>query len=227
MPRITGIKACVFDAYGTLFDTSAAAQQARTTLGDKTDALAALWRQKQLEYTWLRSLMGTPYRDFWGLTGDALDYAMAALGIHDHTLHQRLMAFYFELDAYPEVPAVLGELKALGKRTAILSNGSSDMLTGAVKAAGIDAMLDAVFSVDTVKIYKPHPSVYQIAVDRLGVQPGQICFLSSNAWDVAGAANFGFKTVWVNRFRQPAEPLPGKPVAVIDDLKGLLTLLLG
>lgn len=225
MTTIDGIKACVFDAYGTLFDVAAAARRMEERLGDKTEPLAALWRTKQLEYTWLRSLMGTPYRDFWDLTGDALDYAMASLGIEDEAVRGRLMDLYLQLDAYPESKGVLGSLKEAGLKTAILSNGSSGMLSSAVTAAALCHELDLVLSVDEVDVYKPHPDVYQMAVDHLDVAPGAIAFLSSNAWDVAGAAYFGFKVVWVNRFGQPPERLPGKPVAEVTDLTGLPPLL--
>jgi len=217
-------KACVFDAYGTLFDVAAAAARCRGELGDKADPLAQIWRTKQLEYTWLRSLMGA-YEDFWTLTGDALDFAMAALELDGGGLRDRLMELYFKLDAYGEAASVLGTVKDAGRATAILSNGSPAMLAAAVENAGIRALLDQVFSVDGLGIYKPHPSVYQLCVDGLGVDAGRICFLSSNAWDVAGAAHFGMNVVWINRFGQGAERLPGKPAAVIATLADLPALL--
>lgn len=220
-----GIRACVFDAYGTLFDVLGAAAPERAALGTQMQPLAQLWRQKQLEYTWLRSLMGD-YADFWQVTGDALDYALDAMHIADPALRQRLMDVYLRLDTYPEVPDVLKKLRAAGLSRAILSNGAPEMLAAGAGNAGIASDLDAVLSVDGLRLYKPDPRVYQLAVDRFGLAKSEICFLSSNAWDVAGAAHFGFQVVWVNRFAQPAERLPGKPVASIPDL-GRLPALLG
>ncbi len=222
--KIEDIGACVFDAYGTLFDVNAAAAQCRDALGDKADELSALWRTRQLEYTWLRSLM-QEYVEFWQVTGDGLDYAMAALGIEDGALRERLMDIYMRLDAYPEVKDVLTALKAGGIKTAILSNGSPKMLASAVENAGIEDVLDDIFSVDSIGIYKPHPSVYQMAADGLDVAPGRICFMSSNAWDAAAAANFGFRVVWVNRFGQPQERIPGDPEHEITTLEALPPLL--
>ena len=222
--KIEDVGACVFDAYGTLFDVNAAAAQCRDALGGKADELSALWRTRQLEYTWLRSLM-QEYVEFWQVTGDGLDYALAALGIEDDALRQRLMDIYMRLDAYPEVKDVLTALKAGGIKTAILSNGSPKMLASAVENAGIEDVLDLTFSVDSIGIYKPHPSVYQMAVDGLDVEAGRICFMSSNAWDAAAAANFGFRVVWVNRFGQPQERIPGDPEHEITTLEALPPLL--
>ena len=221
--KIEDIGACVFDAYGTLFDVAAAAAHCKDALGDKADPLTALWRTRQLEYTWLRSLM-QEYVEFWQVTGDGLDYAMAALGIEDAALRVRLMDIYMRLDAYPEVKDVLTTLKGGGIKTAILSNGTPKMLNAAVENAAIDGVLDFSFSVDAIGIYKPHPSVYQMAVDGLGVEAGRICFMSSNAWDAAAAANFGFRVVWVNRFGQPAERIPGRPEHEITTLEALPSL---
>ncbi len=222
--KIEDVGACVFDAYGTLFDVNAAAAQCRDALGGKADELSALWRTRQLEYTWLRSLM-QEYVEFWQVTGDGLDYALAALGIEDDALRKRLMDIYMDLDAYPEVKDVLTALKAGGIKTAILSNGSPKMLASAVENAGIEDVLDDTFSVDSIGIYKPHPSVYQMAVDGLDVEAGRICFMSSNAWDAAAAANFGFRVVWVNRFGQPQERIPGDPEHEITTLEALPPLL--
>ncbi len=221
-PSLDDIGACVFDAYGTLFDVAAAAARCRDDLGDKAGPLAALWRTKQLEYTWLRSLMDE-YVDFWQVTGDGLDYAMATLGIGGD-VRARLMDLYMRLDAYGEVKDVLSGLKAAGIKTAILSNGAPAMLEAAVKNAGIDDLLDDVLSVDSIGVYKPHPRVYQLAVDGLGLPAGRICFMSSNAWDVAGAANFGFRVVWVNRFGQQRERLPGAHEHEISTLAELPAL---
>ncbi len=221
---LASIGACVFDAYGTLFDVHSAAARCRDALGPKADALSALWRQKQLEYTWLRSLMGA-HADFAEVTADALDYAFGATGLADAGLRARLLEVYQRLDAFPEVPATLAALRRLDLGTAILSNGSPAMLEAAVTSAGIDHLLDAVLSVEEVGIYKPHPSVYQLAVDRLGIAADRICFLSSNGWDAAGAARFGFRVVWVNRYRQPRERLPAQPAAEISELAALPPLL--
>lgn len=218
------IQACVFDAYGTLFDVHSAAARCRDALGAKADPLSDTWRQKQLQYTWLRSLMGA-HVDFWQVTGDALDYAMAAVELDDPAMRKRLMDLYLELDAYPEVPAVLQRLKAGGLATAVLSNGAPKMLDAAVRSAGLDDRLDHVLSIEDVGIYKPDPRVYQLAADRLGVKPAQICFMSSNAWDAFGASHFGFRVAWVNRFGQPPERLPGRPDAEIADLDALPPLL--
>ncbi len=222
--RIDGIKACVFDAYGTLFDVHSAAARCRDDLGDKADALSALWRQKQLEYTWLRSLMQA-HVDFWQITGDALDYAMAATALDDTALREKLMSLYLSLDAYPEVADTLTRLQSSGMRTAILSNGSPMMLEAAVTSAGIATRLDHVLSVEDVGVFKVARQTYQLAVDRLSVEPTEICFMSSNAWDAAGAAHFGLQVVWINRFGQPRERLPGKPRAELSSLHALPELI--
>ena len=223
-PRFGDIGACVFDAYGTLFDYNTAASRHGAALDDKAAPLAELWRLKQLQYTWLRSLMGR-YAGFWQVTGDALDYAMAALDIEDEELRAGLMDAYRTLDAYPEVPETLATLRAHGLKCAILSNGEPGMLDSAVAAAGIADSLDAVLSVDEVGIYKPHPSVYQLAVDRLGVPAAGVSFQSSNAWDANGAAAFGFRVAWCNRFGQGPERVPEAPDAEIATLAALPALL--
>ena len=221
--KLDGIGACVFDAYGTLFDVNAAAQHCAADLGDKWLPLAELWRGRQLQYTWLRSLMGE-YADFWQVTGEALDFAMDALDLEDSALRERLMELYLQLDAYPEVASVLKQLRDSGMKTAILSNGSPKMLAAAVANAGIGDYLDAVISADQIKVYKTAPAVYQLAVDQLGVAPSGICFQSSNAWDAHAASNFGFRVAWVNRFGQARERLPGNPDVMLDSLEGLPAL---
>ena len=222
------IGACVFDAYGTLFDVHTPASRCRDVLGDKTDSFSDLWRSKQVHYTWLRSLMGT-FVDFWHVTGEALDFSLAHHGLGgDAALRARLMELYLNLDCYPEVPAMLATLKKADMKTAILSNGSMTMLESAVTGAGLQNKFDSILSVDRVHIYKPDPKVYQMAVDHLDVAAENICFLSSNGWDAAGAAQFGFQVVWINRFGQTPETLPAKPVAQIEDLStlpGLLNLI--
>jgi 2-haloacid dehalogenase len=218
------IGACVFDAYGTLFNVHAAAAKLKGELDGTADQLTQIWRTKQLEYTWLRSLMGN-YAPFWQITGDALDYALGVVKIDNAALRQKLMDVYMQLDAYPEAAGVLSKLKAAGLKTAILSNGSPEMLASAVNNAGLSDSLDAVLSVDGLQIFKPHPSVYQLSVDELGVEAGKICFLSSNAWDIAGGSHFGYQAIWVNRFGAEPERLPDGPVAEIKSLDGLLGLL--
>ncbi|MGF1611933.1 MAG: haloacid dehalogenase type II [Kiloniellales bacterium] len=218
------IAACVFDAYGTLFDVHSAVGRGGAALGDKAAAVSALWRQKQLEYTWLRSLM-VAHVDFWQITGDGLDYALAAHGVDDPALRDHLMELYRSLEAYPDVNDCLIRLRQAGKTTAILSNGAPDMLQAAVDSAGLGGLLDAVLSVEEVGIYKPDPRVYQLAVDRLSVPAERICFVSNNAWDSHGAAHFGFRVARLNRFDQPAEKLPGTMAAVIGSLAELPPLL--
>lgn len=221
--KLEGIKACVFDAYGTLFDVHSAVAGLRIKLGDKADGVSALWRSKQLEYTWLRSLMNE-YVDFWQVTQDGLDYALQSHRVHDPSLRDALMQAYLSLDCYAEVPGVLSSLRSAGMANAILSNGSPKMLEAAVRNSNIAEDLDQVLSVDSLGIYKPHPSVYELAVDRLHVEPDEICFLSSNAFDVAGAATFGFKVCWVNRFGQVRERLPGECVAELSSLSELVEM---
>ena len=220
---IEGIKACVFDAYGTLFDFAAAARKCRDVLGDDFDKLTALWRDKQLQYTWLRATQGL-HADFWQVTGDALDFSLDTLGINKAGLRDRLMTLYLTLDPFPEVTDVLKRLKAARLQTAILSNGSPKMLADVVKAAKLDTLLDAVLSVEDVGVYKPHPSVYRLAVDRLGIPASAISFQSSNAWDAYAASAFGMKVVWCNRYRQRPERLPGAPDREIRSLAELPVL---
>jgi 2-haloacid dehalogenase len=222
--RFENIEACIFDAYGTLLDFNSSVGRAKDTLGENADALSSTWRQKQLEYTWLRSLMGA-YAPFWQITGEALDYAMEARGIADNGLRQHLMQLYLTLDPFPEVAATLKVLKQAGIKTAILTNGSPQMITAACRNAGIDVFLDAILSVDEIQIYKPHPSVYQFAVDRLGVAKERISFQSSNCWDAVGASHFGFQVAWCNRYDQPLDRLPAEPDAVIQSLAELPSLI--
>lgn len=219
-----GIKACVFDAYGTLFDVHSPTARIAEALGEKSQPLSEMWRSKQLQYTWLRSLMGE-YVDFWQVTGEGLDYAMAAHGIDDQDIRQRLMDLYLTIDAYPDAASSLEALKTRGYATAILSNGSPKMLDAAAENSGLAPLLDKVLSVDAVGIYKPDARVYQLAVDEMGATPAEICFVSANAWDCAGGANFGFQNAHINRFGQPPERLPGTPRAIIASLADLLPLL--
>ena len=218
------VRACVFDAYGTLFDFASAAAGCSDVLGDKTGALTALWRDKQLQYTWLRGLQDR-HADFWQVTSDALDFAMESLGIENDKLRTRLLDLYRTLKCFAEVPQVLGDLKHAGFVTAILSNGAPSMLDDAVKGAGLDRVLDHVLSVEQVGVFKPHPDVYQLAVDTLGMAPAEITFQSSNAWDAHAASAFGMRVVWCNRYGQRRERLPGSPDREIKSLAELPALL--
>ncbi len=224
MAGLTGIQACVFDAYGTLFDFNSAVAQHRARLGDIADQFSAMWRRKQLEYTWLRSLMHR-HVDFWQVTQDALDYCLETFDVMDSALRLDLMEAYRQLDCYPDVRKTLELLKADGLLNAILSNGSPLMLQSAVKGANIQKLIDRILSVEQVGVYKPDPRVYQLAVDQLTLSPRKIVFLSANAWDAVGAANFGLRVVWVNRFDQFPERLPYKPDAEIKSLTELPALI--
>lgn len=222
--KIDGIKACVFDAYGTLFDVHSAVGKYRDQLGDAADQVSMLWRTKQLEYTWLRSLMKR-HADFWQVTRDALDFAFDMHGIADPDLKNDLMKAYLSLQAYPEVLETLSILKSRGFRLAILSNGTPEMLDSAVDNSGITDLIDANLSVEEVGIFKPDFRVYQLAVEQLEALPHEIIFQSSNAWDASGASVFGFHVAWINRFDQSRERLPGNPDFEIKTLMELPDLL--
>ena len=218
--RLNKISACVFDAYGTLFDVGSVARGAQDELGGRWQALSDLWRTKQLQYTWLRGLAGH-HADFWQVTGEALDYALSNLGIREDGLHARLMNLYLSISAYPEVPETLSRLQERGMKLAILSNGTPTMLAAAVKNAGISAYFDAVLSVEEVGVYKPHPQVYQLAPQHLGMTKDHICFLSSNGWDAWSAKAFGFRVLWCNRYSQSPERIPSAPDGELQDLSEL------
>ena len=217
MPR-----AFVFDAYGTLFDVHAALARHRAAAGPDADRFSEIWRARQLEYTWTLTLAGR-YVDFWTLTQRALDFAFARFPSVDKTLRAKLLDAYWTLEAFPDARAVLRKLKAGGASTAILSNGSPKMLAAAVDAAGIGGDLDAVLSVETVRLYKPRPEVYALVTAHFRIAPGDVVFVSSNRWDVMGAAVFGFRTAWVNR-ANAAEEYEPVPDAVLRDLTGLPAL---
>lgn len=220
------ITTCVFDAYGTLFDVAAAARQAadepeNAALRPHWQALASHWRLKQLQYSWLRAITGA-HTDFWQVTGEGLDWALEAVGLAgDAALRQRLLDLYWQLQAYPEVPAMLRALKAAGLETAILSNGSPDMLDGAVRSAGLGDVLDDVLSVESVGIFKPDRRVYDLVGQRFGCSPEAVLFVSSNGWDAAAAAGYGFRTAWVNRAGEPVDRLPWTPDHILSDLTGI------
>lgn len=220
------ITTCVFDAYGTLFDVAAAARQAAAEpefphLQDSWAELANHWRLKQLQYSWLRAITDA-HCGFWQVTQDGLDWALEATGLAgDHKLRKRLLDLYWRLQAYPEVPAMLAALKAAGMNTAILSNGSPDMLDGAVQSAGIGAHLDDVLSVESVGIFKPDARVYDLVGQRFGCQKDEVLFVSSNGWDAASAAGYGFTTAWVNRAAEPMDRLPWSAQHVLNDLTSI------
>ena len=222
--KFTGIRACVFDAYGTLLDVHSAVGKHRPKLGEKADAVSAMWRTKQLEYSWQRNILDR-YADFWQLTADGLDFALEAHGVDDAALRDDLLNAYLKLDCYPDVPGVLKTLREAGLVTAILSNAPPSMLESAVECAGIGDALDAVISADALGIYKPSAQVYRLAVDELGVGRTQVSFQSSNGWDAAGAATFGFRVVWCNRTGQARERLPDPPdveIGTLDELPAIV-----
>jgi 2-haloacid dehalogenase len=220
-PLTAGKAAVVFDAYGTLFDVHAAVQRHAEAVGPDAPHLSEIWRNKQLEYSWTASLMGR-YRSFWSMTEEALDYALARHPRVDRALRDRLLDAYRDLAAYPEVPETLRRLRASGLRTAILSNGNAEMLARAVAAAGLGDHLDAVLSVDAARVFKTAPAAYAIVLDHLGLARGDVLFCSSNRWDVAGAASYGFATAWLNRTGLPDEYAELPPDAVIGTLDALV-----
>lgn len=213
--------AYVFDAYGTLFDVHAAVRRHAERIGPDGQSLSEIWRAKQLEYSWTRTLMGA-YQDFWQLTEEALDFAFARVPSADRSLRADLLEAYWHLDCYPEVPSVLKALKAEGARLAILSNGSPAMLDAAVRSSALDQVLDEVFSVDAVRRFKTDPAVYDLVATAWRLYPDAVSFQSSNRWDVAGAARFGFRTVWINRTNQPDEYRDLRPDVILSTLDGLL-----
>ncbi|MHA7888154.1 MULTISPECIES: haloacid dehalogenase type II [Roseicyclus] len=226
---MTRITTCIFDAYGTLFDVSAAARALAGEPGREGFAavwqqVAADWRAKQLEYSWLRAVTGD-YCDFWQLTEHGLDWALERAGLADAGLREALLSLYWQLEAYPEVPGMLARLKAGGLACGILSNGSPAMLEGAVASAGIGAHLDAVVSVERVGTFKPDARVYDLVGAQFGCARDAVLFVSSNGWDIAGAAAYGFRTLWVNRAGLPVDRLPGKPQDIAADLTAVPSML--
>lgn len=228
------ITTCVFDAYGTLFDVSAAAREAAAAPGGAALAaiwprLAEIWRQKQLQYTWIRALTGA-HADFAEVTGDALDFALEAVGVdpegtEGQALRPMLWSLYARLGAYGDAEPCLRALKGAGLQTAILSNGAPAMLDTAVGAAGLGPHLDRVLSVEMVGVFKPHPKVYGLVERALGATPDEVLFVSSNGWDAAGARGFGFASLWVNRAGDPVDRLPWRPTRIAPDLSAVPSLL--
>jgi 2-haloacid dehalogenase len=222
--KLEGIQAVVFDAYGTLFDVQSPVSKLSAEIGENATQLGALWRQKQLEYTWLRSLMGT-HADFWVVTRDALDYALAELNIQESGLADELMTLYLKLEPHPEVKDALTTLRQRGKRLAILSNGSPSMLDSAVRHAGLDKIFEHVLSVEEVGIYKPSRRVYRLAMQKFHIQDApSICFVSANTWDAQAAAQFGFQVVRIARVPKRDDNMPGKPARMVNNLAELSAL---
>jgi 2-haloacid dehalogenase len=213
----------VFDAYGTLFDFNAAVARHRAAAGPEADRFAEVWRLKQIEYTWTHTLAGR-YVEFWTLTQRALDYCFERFPSVDRKLRADLLGAYLKLDAFADARRVLDALKARGERTAILTNGSPAMVASAVEAAGLKNVVDAVLSVDTVKMFKPRPEVYTLVTKEFSCQPSDVVFVSSNRWDAFGATAFGFRTVWINRAKAPDEYPDFPPAAVVSDLTGVLSI---
>ena len=215
-------KAIVFDAYGTLFDVNSAAEKSKNKIGNKWESFANFWRTTQLEYTWLRSLM-KKHKNFWKITEDSLDKSMETFQI-DKSLRNDLLSLYKELSPYPEVKNVLENLKKKSFKLAILSNGTPELLNHLVKSSDLENLFDDIFSIEEVKIYKPHPKVYDIPVNKYKVSKGEITFLSANTWDVSGAGNYGYNSIWVNRNNSVFDKLDYKPKNEVKNLKQLLDL---
>jgi 2-haloacid dehalogenase len=213
----------VFDAYGTLFDVHAAIARHRAEAGPDADRMSEIWRGKQLEYSWTLTLAGR-YRDFWTLTQSALDFALARVPSVPKTLRPKLLDAYFKLDAFPDARAILRTLKSQGHKTGILSNGSPDMLKGAVDGAAIGGDLDGVLSVDVLKMFKPRPEVYALVTDHFKCSPRDVTFVSSNRWDVMAGTSVGFRTCWINRAQMPDEYPDFPPVRTLSDLGALAEL---
>ena len=215
-------KAIVFDAYGTLFDVNSAAEKRKDKIGNKWENFANFWRTTQLEYTWLRSLM-KKHKNFWQITEDSLDKSMETFQI-ETSLKNDLLSLYKELSPYPEVKSVLENLKKKSFKLAILSNGTPELLNHLVKSSDLENLFDNIFSVEEVKIYKPDPKVYDIPVNKYKVSKGEITFLSANTWDVSGAGNYGYNSIWVNRNNAVFDKLDYKPKNEVKNLKQLLDL---
>jgi 2-haloacid dehalogenase len=213
----------VFDAYGTLFDVHSAIARFREQAGPEADRMSEIWRTKQLEYTWTLTLAGH-YADFWTLTERALDFSLARVPSVPKALKPQLLEAYFKLDAFPDARAALRALKAKGNKTGILSNGSPNMLKGAVDGAGLGDDLDAVLSVDSLKMFKPRPEVYRLVTDHYQCKPSDVTFVSSNRWDVMASVSVGFRGLWVNRSKMPDEYLDFPPRQVLSDLNSLTAM---
>ena len=216
------IKAIIFDAYGTLFDVNSAAEKCKSKIGDKWESFANYWRKTQLEYTWLRSLMGR-HKDFWQITEDSLDKSMQAFNINK-AMKNELLDLYKILSPYPEVKETLEKLKEKRYKLAILSNGTPALLNELVKSNGLQNLFDDIFSIEEVKIYKPSSKVYDMPVKKYSIKNEEVAFLSANTWDVSGGGNYGFTSIWVNRNNNIFDNLDYKPSDEIKNLKQLLDI---
>ena len=217
------IKAIIFDAYGTLFDVNSAASKCKEKLGSKWESFANAWRTTQLEYTWLRSLM-KKHKNFWKITEDSLDHTTETFKIKKE-MRNELLDLYKKLSPYPEVKKCLEGLKAKKIKIAILSNGTPDLLKGLVESNNIQNYFDDIFSIESVGIYKPDSRVYEMPIKKYDCKPENICFMSSNTWDVSGGGIFGYNAVWVNRFNKVFDKLSYKPKYVINNLEELLKII--
>jgi len=226
------ITTCVFDAYDTLFDVATAARIAASENADSDFAkywpeLAEIWRSKQLQYTWLLAITSA-HTNFWEVTQNGLDFALKALDLqHDPALRERLLQLYWELQAFTEVPQILQDLKSVGYKIAILSNGSPAMLESAVNSAGLGTNLDAVLSVESVGVFKPDAKVYDLVGTYLDCATDEVLFVSSNGWDAAAVTGYGFETIWVNRSGEPVDRMPWKPAHILNDLTGIVHIAKG
>ncbi len=214
------IKAIIFDAYGTLFDVNSAAEKCKDKIGDKWEGFANFWRTTQLEYTWLRSLMGR-HKDFWQVTEDSLDKSMKAFNI-DSSMRDELLNLYKILSPFKEVPKTLKILKEKKFKLAILSNGTPALLNQLVKSNNLDNLFDDLFSVEDVSVYKPSSKVYDMPIQKYHIEKNEVAFLSANTWDVSGGGNYGYNAIWVNRNRNIFDNLDYKPNYEIKDLSELL-----
>ena len=217
------IKAIIFDAYGTLFDVNSAAENCKSKIGDKWESFANYWRKTQLEYTWLRSLMGR-HKDFWQITEDSLDKSMQAFNI-DKAMKNELLDLYRILSPYPEVKETLEKLKEKKYKLAILSNGTPSLLNELVKSNDLQNLFDEIFSIEEVKIYKPSSKVYDMPIKKYNIKREEVAFLSANTWDVSGGGNYGFTSIWVNRNNNIFDNLDYKPKNQISGLNQLLDIL--
>lgn len=215
---MSNIKVCVFDAYGTLFDFNSAVNKYKKRLGPNYEEFSKIWRSKQLEYSFLREIMNS-YKDFFEVTKDALNYTMEIFNIVDKQLEEDLMETYLKLDSYEEVSEFMKLLKEKAVKKVILSNGSKDMLNSAIKSAKLEKEIDEAISVEEIGAFKPNKKVYEIIINKYKVSKEEVVFFSSNGWDIAGATNYGFKTIWINRNNLPVEKLDNKPTAIVSSLK--------
>ena len=217
------IKAIIFDAYGTLFDVNSAAEKCKDKIGDKWEPFANFWRTTQLEYTWLRSLMKR-HKDFWQITEESLDKSMMAFNI-DPGMKNELLNLYKVLSPFQEVPETLKSLKEKNFKIAILSNGTPSLLNDLVKGNNLNNLFDDLFSIEEVKIYKPHPKVYDLPIEKYKIKKNEVAFLSANTWDVSGAGNYGYQSIWVNRNNNIFDNLDYKPNNQIKNLSELINLI--